>query len=85
MHTQIITVSCITLINAPGNTFSIFHVQTRISNNLVIFEEMIYLFKFIEQRNGILRSSVEAKRGVEFRHSTRNAYRLQRKVGKGVS
>ena len=32
-----------------------------------------------------LRSSVEAKRGVEFRHSTRNASRTWLKAGNGVS
>ena len=36
------------------------------------FEEKIYLFIFIFE---FLRSGVEAKRGVEFRHSTRNASR----------
>ena len=43
-------------------------------------EEMKYLLIF-----PFLRSGVEAKRGVEFRHSTRNASRTQRKVGNGVS
>ena len=31
------------------------------------------------------RSGGEAKRGIEFRHSTGNTYRTQRKVGNGVS
>ena len=35
-------------------------------------------------RNIFLRSGVEAKRGVEFRHSTRNASRIRRKVGNDV-
>ena len=39
-------------------------------------EEMKYLFTF-------LRSGVKAKRGVEFRHSTRNALRTRQKVGSG--
>ena len=30
------------------------------------------------------RSGVEAKHGVEFRHSTQNASRIRRKVGSGV-
>ena len=42
-------------------------------------EELKYLiFSF-------LRIGVETKRGVEFRHSTRNAFRNQRKVGSGLS
>ena len=45
-------------------------------------EETKYLFKFIFP---FLRSGVEAKRGVEFCHSTRNPYRIRRKVGIGVS
>ena len=32
-----------------------------------------------------LRSGVEAKRGVEFCHSTRDASRIRQKVGNGVS
>ena len=45
-------------------------------------EEMKYLFKFIIP---FLRSGVEAKRGVEFRHSTaiRNGERIRRKVERG--
>ena len=46
-------------------------------------EEIKYLFTFIF--SFFLRSGVEAKRGIEFRHSTRNASRNRRKVGKGVS
>ena len=42
-------------------------------------EEMKYLFIFL-----LLRSGVEAKRGVDFRHSTHNASRTQRKVGNRV-
>ena len=34
---------------------------------------------------GRFRSSFEAKRGVEFRHSARNASRIRRKVDHGVS
>ena len=45
-------------------------------------EEMKYLLKFIFP---FLRSSVEAKRGVEFCHLTRNASRMWQKVGNGVS
>ena len=43
--------------------------------------EMKYLFKFIFP---FLRSSVEAKCGVEFRLSIRNASRKRRKVGNRV-
>ena len=45
-------------------------------------EEIKYLIKCIFY---ILRTGVEGKRGVEFRHSTRNAFRIRRKVGNGVS
>ena len=45
-------------------------------------EEMKYLLKFIFP---FLRSGVEAKRGIEFCPSTRNASRIQQKVGNGVS
>ena len=45
-------------------------------------EEMKYLFKFI---CSFLRSGVEAKRGVEFRHSLHNVSGIRRKVGNGVS
>ena len=45
-------------------------------------EEMKYLLKFIFP---FLRSGVEAKRGIEFCHSTRNASRIRQKVGNGVS
>ena len=45
-------------------------------------EEMKYLLKFIFP---FLRSGVEAKRGVEFCHSTRNASRIWQKVGNGLS
>ena len=41
-----------------------------------------YLFTFIFS---ILRSGVEAKSAVEFRHSTRNAFRTRRKMRNGVS
>ena len=44
-------------------------------------EEMKYLFTFIFSS---LRSGFEAKRGVEFRHSTRNACRTWRKVGNSL-
>ena len=44
-------------------------------------EEMKYLFKIIFL---LLRSGVEAKRGVEFCHSTRNASRIRPKVRNGV-
>ena len=40
-------------------------------------EKMKYLFKFIFP---FLRSGVKAKRGVEFRHSIRNAFRIRQKV-----
>ena len=40
-----------------------------------------YLFTFIFS---FLRFGIEAKRGVEFRHSTRNASRIRQKVGNGV-
>ena len=43
-------------------------------------EEVKYLFTFIFS---FLRS-VEAKRGAEFRHSIRHAFRTRRKVGNGV-
>ena len=43
-------------------------------------EEMKYLLKFIFP---FLRSGVEAKRGVEYSHSTRNASRIRQKVGNG--
>ena len=46
-----------------------------------LLEEMKYLLKFIFS---FLRSSVEAKRGVEFCHSTRNVSRIRQKVGNGV-
>ena len=45
-------------------------------------EEMKYLPKFIFP---FLRSGVEFKRGVEFCHSTLNAFRIRQKVGNGVS
>ena len=45
-------------------------------------EEMKYLFKFIFS---FCRSGVEAKLGVEFCHLTRNASRIQQKMGYGVS
>ena len=41
-------------------------------------EEMKYLFTFLFS---FLRSGVKAKRGVEFRHSIRNASKIPRKVG----
>ena len=44
--------------------------------------EMKYLLKFIFP---FLRPGVEAKRGVEFCHLTRNASRIWQKVGNGVS
>ena len=40
-----------------------------------------YLLKFIFP---FLRTGVEAKRGVEFRHLIRNASRIRRKVGNSV-
>ena len=43
-------------------------------------ERIKYLFTFI-----YIHSGVEAKRGVEFRHLTRNASRTRQKVGKCVS
>ena len=46
-----------------------------------LIDEMKYLFIFIFS---FLISGVEAKRGVEFRHSTRNAYKIRRKVKNGV-
>ena len=45
-----------------------------------LLEEMKYLFKFIFP---FPRSGVQAKRSVEFRHSTRNASKIRRKVGNG--
>ena len=45
-------------------------------------EELKYLLKFIFP---FLRSGLEAKRGVEFCHSTRNASKIRQKVGNGVS
>ena len=45
-------------------------------------EEMKYLLKF---KYPFLRYGVEAKRGVEFCHSTRNASRIRQKGGNGVS
>ena len=42
---------------------------------------MKYLFTFI---CSLLCSGVETKRGVESRHSARNASRIRRKVGNGV-
>ena len=45
-------------------------------------EEMKCLFKFILS---FICSGIEVKRGVEFRHSTRNASRFRRNVGNGVS
>ena len=45
-------------------------------------EGMEYLFNFIFP---FLRSSVEAKSGVEFSHSTRNTSRIRPNVGNGVS
>ena len=47
-----------------------------------LLEEMKYLLKFILP---FLRSGVEAKRGVEFCHSTCNTSRFRQKVGNGVS
>ena len=44
-------------------------------------EEMKYLLKLIFP---LLRSGVEAKCGVEFCHSTRNASIIRQKVGNGV-
>ena len=46
------------------------------------FEEIKFVFKFIFT---FLRYGVEAKRGIEFRHSARNAFRIRGKVGIGVS
>ena len=43
---------------------------------------MKYILKFIFP---FLRSGVEAKRGVEFYHSTRNVSKIRQKVGNGVS
>ena len=45
-------------------------------------EETKYLIKFIFL---FLRSGVQAKRGLEFRHSTSNAFKIPRKVENGVS
>ena len=45
-------------------------------------EEMKYLLKFIFP---FLRSGVEVERGVDFCHSTRNAFRIRQKVGNGMS
>ena len=45
-------------------------------------EEVKYLFKFISP---LLRSGVEAKRGVEFCPSTRKASRIRQKMGNEVS
>ena len=45
-------------------------------------EEIKYLFKYIFS---FFRFGVEAKRGVEFRHLTRNAFSIRRKMGNGVS
>ena len=47
-----------------------------------LLEEMKYLLKFIFP---FLRSGVEAKRDVEFGHSTRNTSRIRQKVGNGMS
>ena len=44
-------------------------------------KEINYLFKCIFS---FFRSGVEAKRGVEFRHSTRNACKIQRKMENAV-
>ena len=44
-----------------------------------------YLFTFNINIFSILRSGVEAKSAVEFRHSTRNAFRTRRKMRNGVS
>ena len=44
-------------------------------------EEMKYVLKYIFP---FLCSGVEAKRGVEFCHSTRKASRIHQKVGNGV-
>ena len=43
--------------------------------------KMKYLFKFIFP---FFRSGVGAKRGVEFRQSTRNASRIRRQTGNGI-
>ena len=43
--------------------------------------QMKYLLKFILN---VFHSSVEAKRGIEFRHSTRNAPRIRQKIGNSV-
>ena len=48
-------------------------------------EEMKYLFKYICNYFHFLHSGVQAKRDVEFRHLTRNACKLRRKVGNRVS
>ena len=45
-------------------------------------EEKKYLFKCIFP---FLRSGVETRTGVEFRHSTRNAFKIRHKVGNRVS
>ena len=45
-------------------------------------DKMKYLLKFTFV---LLHSGVEAKRGVEFRHSTRNASGIQQKMSNGVS
>ena len=52
------------------------------THNQLILEEVKYLFTFIFS---FLRSGVEAKRGTEFRHSTRINSRTRRKVGNGVT
>ena len=46
--------------------------------------EMKYLFE-LNINLSFLCSGVEAKRGVEFSHTTRNASRFWRKAGDGVS
>ena len=45
-------------------------------------EEMKYLLKFIFP---FLRSGVKVNRGIEFCHSTRNAFRIRQKMRNGVS
>ena len=45
-------------------------------------EKMKYLFKCIFP---FILSGIKANRGIEFRHSTRNAFKIRRKVRNGVS
>ena len=67
--------------------FSLWPIGTKCDENRLVMDSIPtrgfkYLLKCIFS---FLRYGVEAKRGVEFRYSTRNTSRTRRKMGNGVS